>query len=424
MITVQENSVKKLDFDLNEEDKKYLTSEIFNPGNKQNIEVFYYDREGYPSIRVGPFAGIVQLSKKRIHFSTKVDARLFYMLSFLKSEKAFHYDPHTIIDIEKGSNFFDIVGRLFLNKLNELIKIGLLRKYVRTNENLRFLKGKLLIKNQIRKNLVDKSRFSCEYEDLTFDNLENRIILSALSSLISLIRFNEKVRNELKKFETIFKDCITYKKINPQECNFVKFNRINQHYVDIIKLSKLILEARFIRSVHEGESRGFNFIVDMNKVFEDFITEIIEEVISEDFSGYIVEKQQKFRSLVKERKLITKPDVLIKNENDCYPLIIDTKYKSKSSNSDFYQIIAYSLALPTSKRCCLIYPVSDKTEIDQQSLTLVRNLSNSASETVTLTCRTIDLSSKLEDDVKFEQYIKGIKVQVKTLLQEFLSESE
>jgi len=418
-ITVEENKAKKIDFELKLEDEKYLTSEIFNPGNKHNIEVFY-NREGQPKIRVGPYAGIIQLTNKRIHFSTKVDARLFFMLSYLKTEKAFLYDPNTPIEIREGSNFFDIIGRLFLNHLQDLIKRGLLRKYVRKKENIRFLKGKLLIRDHVKKNLVDRSRFFCEYEDLTFDNLENRIILSALNSLISLIRFNEKIKVELMKFETILKDHVTLLQVNPQECNLVKYNRINQHYVDIIKLSRLILEERFIRSIHKGESRGFNFIVDMNKVFEDFITEIIEEIMEEDlFSDYNVEKQLRFNSLVKERVLITKPDIIIKKGRKEYPLIIDTKYKRKSSNSDYYQVIAYSLALTSSKACCLIYPNSDKSEVKEQQLTLIRNITTTTSDEVKLIVKKVDLSVSSTEELKFETYIKRVKDQVKLILQSF-----
>ena len=420
-LVIHENEEKALDFKLSAEEEEYLTGPIFNEGKKKNIDVFY-NRKGEPFIKVGPYAGIVQLIERRIHFSTKVDTRLFYMLSYLKSEEDFLYDPNTPIEIREGANFFDIIGRLFLNLLEDLMKIGLLKKYVRKKENIRFLKGKILIKDQIKKNLFDKSKFFCEYEDLTFDNLENRIILSATNSLISLIRFSEQIRTELRKSETILKDYITLKQVNPQEINLVRFSRINQHYDKIIKLSKLILEERFIRSIHKGESRGFNFIVNMNNVYEDFITEMTEEVINEDpkFIDLAIEKQPRFRSLVKERTLITKPDIIIRKNKQGYPFIIDTKYKREDSNADYYQIIAYSLALKTSKACCLIYPYSEKSKINKETLTLCRNLTGVNPDEVKLVAKTVDLSARTTEDLKYEKYVQGIKDQIRQILQKLV----
>ena len=421
IITIPEYSDKELDIKLPPEDENYLRSQIFNRDKRKNIEVFY-NREGKPTIRVGPFAGIIQLTDKRIHFSTKVNARLFYMLSFLKSEDEFLYDPETPIEIREGTNFFDIIGRFFLNYVKDILRRGLLKKYVRKKENLRFLKGKILIKNQIKENLVDKSRFFCEYEDLTFDNLENQIVLSALHSLISLIRFNKRIRNELRRFETVLKDFISLLKVNPAECNHIRFNRINLHYANIIGLSKLILEERFIRSIHKGESRGFNFIVNMNKVYEDFITEIVEEIIEQDleFKEFEIERQPRFSKLVRERTLITKPDIVIRRGEKRYPFIIDTKYKREDSNADYYQVIAYSLALRNSKACCLIYPTSEKSKISSESLTLVRDLTAETPDEVKLLARTVDLYLTKDKELEYEDYINGIKNQVKSILLDFI----
>ncbi|MDH5461256.1 MAG: McrC family protein [Candidatus Bathyarchaeota archaeon] len=423
IITIRENSTKDLDFELSLKEEEYLKGGIFNRGRRKNIEVFY-SRQRKPIVRVGPYAGIIQLTKRRIHFSTKVDVRLFYMLSFLKSEDEFLYDPETPIEIREGVNFFDIIGKFFLNYLHEILRMGLLKKYVRKKENLRFLKGKIMIKEQIKQNLVDKSRFFCEYEDLTFDNLENRIVLSALHSVISLIRFNRRIKNELRRYEAILKEFISLVRINPADCNFVKFNRVNQHYEGIMKLSKLILEERFIRSIHKGESRGFNFIVNMNKVYEDFITEIIEEIIDHDpeFKEFKIEKQPRFNKLVKERTMITRPDIVIRKGRKTYPFIVDTKYKREDSNADYYQVIAYSLALRHSKACCLIYPESEKSKISKEPLTLIRDLTAEIPDEVKLYARTVNLYIPEVEKPNYEDYINRIKAQIKSILLDFIEE--
>ncbi|MGA2573256.1 MAG: hypothetical protein ABSF36_03470 [Candidatus Methanomethylicaceae archaeon] len=426
LITVPENSLEKeLEFYPSKEDEAYLHSKYFNRGSKKNIRITYTrlsDHEYKPKITVGPYAGIIQLSEKRIHFSTKVNTNLFYLLSSLKDEEEFLYDPETPIEIKEGMNFFDILGRFFQKELDDVIRKGLLRKYVRKQENARFAKGKILIKGQIKKNMIYKSRFFCEFEDLTFDNKENQMVLSALHSLISLIKFDQKLRSKLRRHEIALKDFITLVNMDPHECSFIRFNRINQHYEDIIRLSRLILEERFIRSVYKGESRGFNFIVDMNKVYEDFITEMVEEVIGTEFKDLIIERQPRFNKLVEEKTIVTKPDIVLRKGKAEYPFIIDTKYKKDPANADYYQVIAYSLALRKSKACCLIYPKSEASEIDRE-LTLVRDLTGEDSSKVKIYARTVDLHLDDCNEIGYEDYIAGVKEQLKQIMSDFMTEA-
>ena len=237
-----------------------------------------------------------------------------------------------------------------------------------------------------------------------------------MNNLIPLIKFNNKLRDELIAMEYLLRDFVSLVHISPQECDTVTFNRLNSRYQGIIRFSKIVLEEKYIRSTEKGESKGFNFIVNMHKVYEDFVTTMIEELIDEEneFNGYIVEKQKRFDSLVEEKEIISKPDVILKKRDSAgvYPLIIDAKYKRESSNSDYYQIIAYSLAIPTATSCCLVYPQTEK--VDNKILHILTDLREDPqkSRKVKLHSLTIDL----DRDLEFSEFTKEIKSDLKTKL--------
>ena len=359
------------------------------------------------------YAGIIQLDKTRIHFSTKVKSNLFYMLSFLKDEKEFHFDSDIIIDIKEGQNFFDILGRLFLNELEEIFKKGFYKKYVRKEENLSFLKGKMLFSKQLINDIRKTPKFYCSYEDLTYDNLENQIVLKATALLIPLIRFNDKIKSELIRYRYILNEEVILRNVLPEECNRVQYNKLNECYEPIIQFSRAVLQYHFIRSAHKGASKGFNFIVNMNRVYEDFITEIVKELINEDpaFTDYIVEAQKRFDSLVKEREVVTKPDVILRKKNSSeYPLLIDTKYKRQENNADYYQVIAYALAIKTVETCLLIYPATDEKD-DIRELTIDRECFEL--ERPDIKIYTIRVNLFLDESLEFKEYIGKIKEGVK-----------
>ena len=365
------------------------------------------------------YAGIIQLDKTRIHFSTKVKSNLFYMLSFLKDEEDFRYDPDIIIDIKEGQNFFDILGRLFLNELEEIFEKGFFKKYVRKEDNLSFLKGKMLFNKQLINDIRKTPRFYCSYENLTYDNLENQIVLKATALLIPLIRFNDKVKSDLIRYRYILNEEVSLRNVLPEECNRVQYSKLNEYYEPIIQFSRAVLQYHFIRSAHKGASKGFNFIVNMNKVYEDFITEIVNELVNEDpaFADYVVEAQKRFDSLVKEKGIVTKPDVILRRRNSSkYPLLIDAKYKRKEDNADYYQVIAYALAIKSVKTCLLIYPATEEIDtnreltIDRESFELKRDIK----------IYTIKVNLFLDDSLEFKEYISKIKEELRKQLINYL----
>lgn len=391
-----------------EKDIPYLDKDCFKHKSSSTFKV-RKQRNEKVEIENTSYSGIIQLDSIRIHFSTKVKSNLFYMLSSLRDESAFKYDPDTIIAVKEGLSFYDILGRLYLNELEAIYKKGFFKKYVRKEEDKRYLRGKLILKEQLKNSMNKKVGFYCAYADLTYDNLENQIILKAITLLIPMIRFNERIKKDLIMYRLIMNELVSLVNRTPEDCERVQFNRLNEHYETIISFSKLILRHHFIRSIRKGQAFGFNFVVNMNRVYEDFIAEILEEIVCEDkaFNDYVIEKQKKFNSLVKERAIVTKPDVLLrKRDTNTYPLIIDAKYKTRESNADYYQVIAYALALPGVERCCLIYP--DDPDIEAPPV-LTLNTKPLKQDGREVTIHTLKIDLHLDEDLPYADYIKAIK---------------
>ena len=421
-ITIPEYSSVELEGDdINEKiDLSYLKKDCFRYNTSNPPYKITLLRDNKIKIENTSYSGVIQLENSRIYFSTKVKTNLFYMLSFLKDESCFHYDSDRIIEIKEGANFFDILGKMFLNELQVISKRGFYKSYLVKEENLKFFKGKLIINENIKNAISKNTHFYCSYRDLTFNNLENQILLRTITLLIPLIRFNEKTKKELLRYENLLKDTISLVNLVPEDCNKIQYSRLNEYYNTIIQFSKVILQNYFIRSSLKGESRGFNFIVNMNKVYEDFISTIIEEIVveEEELKEFIVERQEIFNSLVKERKIITRPDIILrkKGPKDDYPIIIDTKYKLDRSNADYYQVIAYALAIPTAKACFLIYPESEKNLEDILTIDTF-DLENKRPE---IKIYSINIDIDINENVIFDEYISKIKKILKEKLIRFL----
>lgn len=400
------------------EDLPYL-ERIFIP---KGLSIFG-DLRGGVEVDCSRFAGVIELpSGARIKLKSKVPVNLFYLLSFLKSDKGLTFDREKSIEVRNGECFFDALGHIFLNELEAILDRGILKSYVEKEEDLRFIKGRMLHGDQIAKNKVMNPKIWCRYQDLTCDNLENQIILRATSLIIGMIRFNEELREELHRVEKCLVEEVSMDfGLSARDCDRVCLDRLNQHYEMAIELSRLILEENFIRSTEKGQSRGFNFIINMNKVYEDFITTLIEEVIESEFPKYTIQSQPKF-DLVDDGSHKVKPDVVIKKRNsDEFPVIIDAKYKKEETNSDFYQMVAYSLAIPSSKICCLIYPESDDM-VGIRTCAISRNLETGYNNSIAVQIRAVKIVEN--EGERFRDFINRTKREViAPMLKELLHES-
>lgn len=422
MIEIPEYQANRFELVDEEQEIRYLDKQCFRPTGLSPYKVRRIrdekDKKNKIEVENTSYSGIIQLDSVRIHFSTKVQTNLFYMLSFLKDERNFCYDPEKIIEIHEGSSFFDILGRLFANELSEIARRGFCRRYVKRQENLLFLRGRMLIPHQLDNNLRKIPKFFCSYEDLTYDNIENRILLKATVLLIPLIRFNELIRRDLMRYATMLKEEVSLENLVPEDCDNVQYDRLNSYYHSAIQFSKIILTDRFIKSVHRGASRGFNFIVNMNQVYEDFVTQMVSEVVGEEerLQQYVVESQEKFDSLVVEKKVVTKPDILLRRKNTKeYPFIIDTKYKRQENNADYYQVIAYALAIPTAKACCLIYPSEEEVETSKLTVdTSPFEIAGGRGRQVEIFAVKINLY--WDQAMDFKPYVRKVKTEIREKL--------
>ncbi len=108
------------------------------------------------------------------------------------------------------------------------------------------------------------------------------------------------------------------------------------------------------------------------------------------------------------------PDIVLKQKEDgSHRFIIDAKYKRDVKNSDYYQAIAYSLAIPTVEACCLIYPQGEEN-IEKEPLILRSDITKPECKKIKLFTKTIDLH--INDNVGYKNFVEEIKEEIKSII--------
>ena len=269
-------------------------------------------------------------------------------IKMLKTLKNFPFKSSNLASLKtQNLPLLEIFISMFLCELEALVKKGIKSDYVTLEENLNFLKGKLNINEQIKRNSIHKERFYVGYSEFLSDIKINSIIKTTLQFLYKKSN-SSKNQQKIRELLFIFDDvstCSDYKNF------FAKLviNRQIKYYEQTLLWCKIFLLNNSF-TPHNGDDLALALLFDMNALFESYVGNFIKK----SFPGTILQHSEKH--LVEEPKSFKlRPDIFLKGK-----FIADTKWKiiklkDDISQADLYQLYAYGKKHECDK-LYLIYP--------------------------------------------------------------------
>ena len=295
----------------------------------------------------------------------------------------------------------DVIAAMFAVAAEKAFARGLLHGYVEREEALQTVRGRIRFDEQIRRRFGMPLPVEVRYDEFTDDVPENRLVKAANRRLrragLRDTEMSRKTRQRLGRIDALL-DGVSLCDYPPNAVPEVKFDRLNQHYKRVVELARLILrQDRF--EADRGAFRASGFLMDMNKVFQDFVTAALRDQLGlsagqfrsdKRLAGHLAEKDP-----TKGNRIALYPDISWWEGKRCV-FVGDAKYKrirkdARVPNADLYQMLAYATALRLPGGL-LIYAKDDETERDAP-LGEYRVLNTSK----TLEVVELDLSGDLED---------------------------
>lgn len=255
-------------------------------------------------------------------------------------------------------NIFHFLIYVLLVELEKIRSFGFL-KTSKFNVQNKVIKGKLLVKETINSWLKgNRSTVVCGSFEMSKENLENKAIKFTLWMLLSLYSqsLGKEIRNNFfekyRWFEGIplgqgvefindVEEAITYKTLPSSR----------SYYYDILNLCMFFVTHSTLEYKLAKEIKVKSFVVDMNKVFEEYVYNILREKLNDPYKVKRHQKQPLFDNTLKYN---IEPDYLIL-KNGKVKVIADAKYKNEPTTDDFYQVLVYADRYNVTNTL-LIYP--------------------------------------------------------------------
>lgn len=252
------------------------------------------------------------------------------------------------------THLLDLLCLLLAEEATSVARQGLLADYRMIEEPLGVVRGRLLVREQVTRRFGQLAVLECRFDEFGTDVPENQLVALALSRAARVCS-DERVRRALRRVLSVFEQACEPEVRDPQWYrNHIVYGRRNGHYREVHELSHLILEGLGLRDLYNaGGTRCFSFLLDMNVLFERFVTRLLTDSIGNIAT---VAPQMKVRSVI--RNELTRgtyaeirPDIVVEHRSsggELQRLPIDAKYKlydmRKVSPADIYQVFLYAYA--------------------------------------------------------------------------------
>jgi 5-methylcytosine-specific restriction enzyme subunit McrC len=196
---------------------------------------------------------------------------IYYMLSYAFT--TLNQSNFEDVATEEFENMHNLFAAILAKGIGQQLKQGLYREYLNKRENMAVMRGKIDMSGTIKNKIARQQILSCEYDDLSENNLLNQILKTTVMILLRLSKVDTEYKDALKKEMLFFSNVDT---IEPASIRWssIRFQRNNQTYRMLVSICQLILEGMLL-TTEEGEYKLASFIDEqrMCRLYEKFILE-------------------------------------------------------------------------------------------------------------------------------------------------------
>jgi len=277
--------------------------------------------------------------------------RLFGMLEVAYGLKSFAFlegEAH----VATVDDLLDRLAGILAHRVLDRVRRGIYRAYIGRREPIEVVRGRIDVHQSYLRSLRGNVLLECEYEELTADVTENRILLWTLYRVTRLVGRSEVRALVQKAYRALIGEVeLTF--IHPDQCLGRTYQRLNSDYAPMHGLCRMLLTA-LGPDIRQGGQSLLPFTLYMPALFEEFVAAWLQQSLD---PRWLVKVQHKVR-LDSNFQLFHTMDLVVADKSTGRPLIVlDTKYKDVESpaEADINQVIAYAVNTG-ARRALLVYP--------------------------------------------------------------------
>lgn len=329
---------------------------------------------GAKDVRLAQYCGIVPLGNRVLEILPKVHrgdstpaACRGILLRLLRLAGKFpHFSYKSAGQDLREIPLLEIFIAAFVQSVVELIRSGFLKKYEWEEDDLRVVRGRINFLRQFGTHANRPDVIACGFDDLTTDNVWNRLLKRALRVCQPWIVSPDVARKWTEVFAA-FED-VEDVSLTARDVELLSFDRQGERYRTAIGWARWIL-SMLAPTLRAGMNQAPALLFDMNRLFEAAIANLLIRR-AHDTSEFQIATQDTSLAFanvtapgIVDSTLDLRPDIVIRRGSRAV-CIADTKWKQLELDSygrvlpkeaDLYQMAAYASSYGCEE-LALLYP--------------------------------------------------------------------
>lgn len=262
-------------------------------------------------------------------------ANIYYLLCYawdVLEEK----ETLTDVDMMDSTHLLDLFARVLVNGTRHLLRRGLDRGYLPREDEIPGVRGKLLVTQTLRRNLLHHGRTACAWDELEYDTLANRILKTTLQRLHDAEELDQTTRANVYD---LLRWLAPIRKIELHAEDFrrVQLHRNNRIYAFLLHICEFVHE-HWLPAEYGGGRRFRDFVRDgLSKLFESFVLNFFRHELSADWNVSAPVIQWQFAATNADALALVprmETDVCLRGPE--LAIILDTKFYSKALKASAY----------------------------------------------------------------------------------------
>jgi 5-methylcytosine-specific restriction enzyme subunit McrC len=285
--------------------------------------------------------GTARVGDVAVRINPKVPvSRLLFLVGYSLHGATWQMSP---VDIDESADLVPAVAQALWRQVAQAIHQGLLPGYVTVEESSPVLRGRLRESAQLAVHHGLPLPLEIRHDEFTVDIAENQILRTACERMLLVPRVDEESSRMLRRLLRDFADVRPVDRGDPVPS--WQPTRLNARYHAALRLAELVLRATSVDHGH-GSVAVNGFLLDMPRLFEDFVTVALRESLESAFGGQVAAQSRHHLDVA--GKVLLKPDITWRLAGATVA-VMDAKYKAEKPsgypNADLYQLLAYCTVL-------------------------------------------------------------------------------
>ena len=241
-------------------------------GRYQSVEPA--ETPGHWQVTAHNYVGSILLDGIQVLVRPKIPLRNLFLLLEVGLREQDWRDEAALY--ERSLHLLRAIVSFFARTTETTLARGLYHSYRERHDRLVALRGRLDVARQLAQPGIAVPT-ACQFTEFTVNLLENSYLKAAVSRSLRVDGVQPADRHRLMRHLVALKD-VGDVRHRPTDVDYLEFTRLNEHYKPALGLARLVLENLSLRDA-VGEIEASSFMLDMNELFERFVTERLRQAV-------------------------------------------------------------------------------------------------------------------------------------------------